>query len=81
MRKGLRPEDWLVLRRKSSEMPGRDYDWSGEAAAMRTPTMPVYADADAIRPSHASEFFEAARGMAGLMAPECPRRGWRLCRG
>lgn len=29
---------------------------------MRTPTMLVYADADAIRPSHAIEFFELLGG-------------------
>jgi pimeloyl-ACP methyl ester carboxylesterase len=57
-----RPEDWPVLLRKTGELLGRDYDWSGEVAAMRTPTMLVYADADAIRPSHAIEFFELLGG-------------------
>jgi pimeloyl-ACP methyl ester carboxylesterase len=34
-----------------------NYDWSTEVAAIKAPTMIVFADADAIRPAHIVEFF------------------------
>jgi pimeloyl-ACP methyl ester carboxylesterase len=52
-----RPEDWPVLFTKLGELLRRDYDWSSEVAAMKTPTMVVIGDADSIKPSHAVEFF------------------------
>jgi pimeloyl-ACP methyl ester carboxylesterase len=35
----------------------KDYDWSKEVAPIKSPTMIVFADADAIRPAHIIEFF------------------------
>lgn len=52
-----RPEDWPVLCAKMGELIGRDYDWSEDVAAMRTPTMVVVGDADGFPPAHAAEFF------------------------
>jgi pimeloyl-ACP methyl ester carboxylesterase len=45
-----------VLLQKSGELLSKDYDWSDEVAAIRAPTLLMYADADAIRPAHAIEF-------------------------
>jgi pimeloyl-ACP methyl ester carboxylesterase len=40
----------------------KDYDWSGDVAAMGTPTLIVVGDADSVRTSHAVEFFELLGG-------------------
>jgi pimeloyl-ACP methyl ester carboxylesterase len=52
-----RPEDWPVLVAKTAEMLHNDYDWGAEVAAMTTPTLVVFADADSIRPDHMIEFY------------------------
>lgn len=52
-----RPEDWPVLWEKMGELVKRDYDWSEDVAAMRTPTMVAAGDADGFPPAHAAEFF------------------------
>jgi pimeloyl-ACP methyl ester carboxylesterase len=39
------------------ELLKRDYDWSKEVAALKPPTMLVFADADAVSPAHVVEFF------------------------
>ena len=57
-----RPRDWPVLLTKMGELMRKDYDWSKYVAAMRTPTMLVFGDADAVRPAHAVEFFELLGG-------------------
>jgi pimeloyl-ACP methyl ester carboxylesterase len=57
-----RPRDWPVLLTKMGELMRKDYDWSKDVAAMRTPTMLVFGDADAVRPAHAVEFFELLGG-------------------
>ncbi|GGM48915.1 alpha/beta hydrolase [Micromonospora sonchi] len=56
-RLALRPQDWPRLWAKTGELLRREYDWSAEVAAMTTPTMLVYADADSVRPAHMVEFF------------------------
>jgi pimeloyl-ACP methyl ester carboxylesterase len=57
-----RPADWPVLIRKLGEMLTRDYDWSKEVVAMKTPTMLIFGDADAVRTAHAPEFYELLGG-------------------
>ena len=48
-----RPNDWPVLLTKLGALLRQDYDWSGDAAAMGTPTLIVVGDADSVRTSHA----------------------------
>ena len=57
-----RPDDWPVLLTKLGALLGQDYDWSGDVAAMGTPTLIVVGDADSVRTSHAVEFFELLGG-------------------
>ena len=57
-----RPADWPVLLTKIGELLRKDYDWSKEVAAIQAPTMLVFADADAVRPEHAVQFFELLGG-------------------
>ena len=64
-----RPEDWPVLFTKLGEMLRRDYDWSKEVAAMKTPTMLVVGDADSVRTAHSVEFF-------GLLGGGKKDAGW-----
>jgi pimeloyl-ACP methyl ester carboxylesterase len=52
-----RPEDWPVLVSKTGALLRRDYDWGNEVAAIQSPTLLVFGDADSIPPSHAAEFF------------------------
>jgi pimeloyl-ACP methyl ester carboxylesterase len=49
--------NWAVLFTKLSDPLRKDYDWSKEVAAIKAPTMIVFADADAVRPAHIIEFF------------------------
>jgi pimeloyl-ACP methyl ester carboxylesterase len=55
-------EDWPVLLGKMGEMVRRDYDWSEEVSILKAPTLLVVGDADAVRTSHAVEFFELLGG-------------------
>ncbi len=57
-----RPDDWPVLNTKLGEMFRHDYDWSKEVAAINASTLLVFGDADAVRTSHAVEFFELLGG-------------------
>ena len=58
----LYPEvNWANLFAKIGELQRQDYDWSREVAAIRSPMLMAFADADAIRPAHILEFF-ALRG-------------------
>ncbi|WP_051960825.1 alpha/beta fold hydrolase [Devosia riboflavina] len=41
---------------------GNDYDWSSEIGEIKTPTLLVVADYDAVRISHATRFFELLGG-------------------
>ena len=56
------PEDWPNLAEKTGQLLRQDYDWSGDVAAIRAPTMLVVGDADSIRPAHAVEFFALLGG-------------------
>jgi pimeloyl-ACP methyl ester carboxylesterase len=49
--------NWAVLFTKLADLLKKDYDWSKEVAAIKSPTMLVFADADAIRTAHMVEFF------------------------
>jgi pimeloyl-ACP methyl ester carboxylesterase len=57
-----KPEDWTLLADKVGPLVSGDYDWSDAVAALKTPTMIVIGDADAVRPAHAVEFFELLGG-------------------
>jgi len=52
-----KPNDWPVLLTKLGKLLAQDYDWSKDIAAMKTPTLIVVGDADAVRIAHAVEFF------------------------
>jgi pimeloyl-ACP methyl ester carboxylesterase len=54
--------NWEVLFRKVGEMNSQDYDWSEAVAAIDTPTMLVFADADAIRFDRIMEFYTLLGG-------------------
>ncbi|WP_048138463.1 MULTISPECIES: alpha/beta fold hydrolase [unclassified Methanosarcina] len=54
----LYPEtDWEVLFTKLGDLLGKDYDWSKDVAAIKSPTMIVFADADAVSMAHVMGFF------------------------
>lgn len=57
-----KPEDWPVLLTKLGDLLRKDYDWSKDVAAIKSPTMIVVGDADAVRTSHAAQFFELLGG-------------------
>jgi pimeloyl-ACP methyl ester carboxylesterase len=55
-------DDWPILVEQVAEALKGDYDWSRDIPALSMPVMIVIGDADAIRPSHAVEFFELLGG-------------------
>jgi pimeloyl-ACP methyl ester carboxylesterase len=57
-----RPADWPVLLTKIGDLLRQDYDWSKEVAAIKSPTLLVFGDADAVRTAHAVQFFELLGG-------------------
>ena len=54
--------NWARLFGKLGELLRKDYDWSKEVAAIKAPTMIVFADADAVRTAHILEFFGVLGG-------------------
>ena len=56
------PADWTALVTKTGQLFGPDYNWSEEIAAIKSPMMLAFGDADSIPPSHAVEFFELLGG-------------------
>ncbi|WP_440947361.1 alpha/beta fold hydrolase [Methanosarcina sp. T3] len=59
----LYPEtDWEVLFTKLVDLLGKDYDWSKDVAAIKSPTRIIFADADAVRMAHIMEFFALFEG-------------------
>jgi hypothetical protein len=54
--------NWQVLFGKLGEMLRKDYDWSDGVKAIRSPTMLVFADADAVRLQHIVEFYSLLGG-------------------
>ncbi len=57
-----RPEDWTRLVTKTGQLIGQDYDWSEGVSKLKMPTMIIVGDADAVRPTHAVEFFALLGG-------------------
>jgi pimeloyl-ACP methyl ester carboxylesterase len=49
--------NWAVLFTKLGQLLSTDYDWSREVAGIKTKTLLVFADADAVRPEHIVEFY------------------------
>ena len=54
--------NWETVFRKTGELTTRSYDWSVSVADIETPTLLIFADADAIRPEHIVEFYELLGG-------------------
>lgn len=54
--------DWAKLFTKLRDLLKQDYDWSSEVAAIKSPVMAVFADADAVRAAHVMEIFELLGG-------------------
>ncbi len=54
--------DWGVLFAKIGELETREYDWSKDVAALKVPTLLVFADADSIQPAHMIEFYRLLGG-------------------
>ncbi|WP_189300893.1 hypothetical protein [Streptomyces albospinus] len=59
--------DWPVLVGKVAELKQQDSDWTSEVAAIKAPVLLVFADADAVRPAHAREFFAPFYGGPGAV--------------
>ncbi len=59
------PTRFPALLDKVGDMLGQDYDRTDEVAALRTPTLLVYGDADSISPAHMVEFFGLLGGGKG----------------
>lgn len=49
--------NWATLFTKIGDMERQNYDWSADVAKIASPTMLVFADADAITPSHIMEMW------------------------
>lgn len=56
------PEHFPVLLEKAGAGLKLDYDWAKEVAAMETPTLLVFGDADSVSPAHDVAFFELLGG-------------------
>lgn len=54
--------DWPRLMRKSGQLGIKDYDWSEEVKAIKSPTLLIFADADSIRPDHVVDFYKLLGG-------------------
>ncbi len=54
--------NWAVLFTKLGDLLRQDYDWSKDAASIKSPVMIVFADADAIQTAHIMEFFALLGG-------------------
>ncbi len=54
--------NWETLLKKIAQMASEDFDWSGQVRKIASPTMLVFADADAVYPTHIAAFYEALGG-------------------
>lgn len=54
--------DWEVMFRKTGEMNQPAHDWSEGVAAITSPTLIIFADADSIRLEHMVEFYKLLGG-------------------
>jgi pimeloyl-ACP methyl ester carboxylesterase len=57
-----KPADFPVLLAKTGDLLRQDYDWSRDVAGIKSATLLVFGDADAIRPEHMVQFFELLGG-------------------
>ena len=57
-----RPLDWTTLVTKTSDLLRKDFDWSSQIAAINSPTMLVFGDADSMPAAHIAEFFALLGG-------------------
>ena len=73
-----KPSDWPVLVTKVGDLLKKEYDWSKDVAAITTPTLLVFGDADAILPAHMVEFFTLLGG--GRKDPGWDRSGMSKAR-
>jgi hypothetical protein len=55
-------KDWAKLFTKLGDLLRRDYDWSRDVAAIKSPMMIAFADADSVRAAHMMEFFDLLGG-------------------
>jgi pimeloyl-ACP methyl ester carboxylesterase len=49
--------NWATLFTKIGEMARQNYDWSADVAKITSPTMLIFADADAVTPAHITEMW------------------------
>jgi pimeloyl-ACP methyl ester carboxylesterase len=64
-----RPEDFPAFVATMRNGMSRDYDWTTQVVALKTPTLFIAGDADSFPPSHAAEFF-------GLLGGGQQDAGW-----
>lgn len=68
--------DWEALFTKLGDLVRQDYDWSKDVAAIRSPVMIVFGDADAVRIDHITELFalfgggQRDAGLDGSLRPK-----------
>ena len=51
------PDQFGLVMDRMGELMKKDYDWRAEIAALRTPTLLLFADHDAVSTAHIAEFF------------------------
>lgn len=56
------PSLWGRTLDQTGALVGADFDWSAEVPGIKSPTLLVYGDYDAIRTSHIAQFFELLGG-------------------
>lgn len=54
--------NWETVFRKTGELANKRFDWSASVAAIKAPTLLLFADADAMRPEHVVEFYKLLGG-------------------
>ena len=68
--------NWESLFTKLGDLLRQDYDWSKEVAAIKSPVMIIFADADSVRTAHIMEFFallgggQRDAGLDGSLRPQ-----------
>lgn len=54
--------NWETVFRKTGELADRNFDWSASVAAIKAPTLLIFADADMVHPEHVVEFYRLLGG-------------------
>jgi pimeloyl-ACP methyl ester carboxylesterase len=57
-----KPEDFSRFVTQMQEAMSQDYDWTEPVSALKTPTLIIAGDSDALSPLHAAEFFKLLGG-------------------